>query len=269
MNTDGVIGQTLVAVTLGHFAGKHSAEGAVGVDDGHVDLDGLAPLQGSCRQFHKLTVEDVVDIVGLVLAIVYRYIRPCLGLVKNTRVIQPLGFPVAYGVVYVEKVAAADYLMEGAETYLRHQFPYFLSDKEEIIDYVLGLAGEALAQFRILGGHPHRTGIEMAFAHHDTAGRDQGRGGKTKLVGPQHGADYHVASGAQAAVHLDRDTAAQPVEHQGLMSFGESDFPWRARMLDGGQGRSAGAAIKAGDGDVIGAGLGHARRHRAYAHLGS
>ena len=40
------------------------------------------------------------------------------------------------------------------------------------------VSGEALAQHRVLGGDADRTGIEMALAHHDAAGRNQGRGGE-------------------------------------------------------------------------------------------
>jgi hypothetical protein len=39
---------------------------------------------------------------------------------------------------------------------------------------VLGLIGEAGAQHRVLGGDPDRAGVEVALAHHDAAGGDQG-----------------------------------------------------------------------------------------------
>jgi hypothetical protein len=75
----------------------------------------------------------------------------------------------------------------------------------------------------------------MALAHHDAAGRDQRRGGEAELVGAQQRADHDVAAGAQAAVDLHRDAAAQPVEHQRLVGFGQADFPGRAGMLDRGE----------------------------------
>src|SRR5207248_7298642 len=99
----------------------------------------------------------------------------------------------------------------GAVAEARHDLAYFLGDEEEIIDDVLGLPGEALAQHRILGGDPNRAGVEMALAHHDATGRDQGRGGKAEFVSPQQRADHDVASGPEAAVNLNQDAAAQPL----------------------------------------------------------
>jgi hypothetical protein len=107
----------------------------------------------------------------------------------------------------------------------RHDLAQFFGDEEEVVDHVLGLAGEALAQHRVLRGDADRAGVEVALAHHDAAGRDQRRGGKAELVGAQQRADRHVAAGAQAAVDLHRDAAAQVVEHQRLLGFGKADFP--------------------------------------------
>jgi hypothetical protein len=133
---------------------------------------------------------------------------------------------------------------------------------------VLGRALEALAQHRVLGGDAHRAGVEVALAHHDAAGRDQRRGGEAELVGAQQRADDHVAAGAQAAVDLQRNARAQAVEHQRLVGFGKADFPGAAGMLERGQRRRAGAAVIAGDRDVVGARLGDAGGHRADAHFG-
>ena len=74
--------------------------------------------------------------------------------------------------------------------------------------------------------------------------------------------------GAQAAVRLQHDAAAQAVQDERLLRLGKADLPGRAGVLDRGQRRSAGAALEAGDGDVIGARLRDARRDRADADLG-
>ena len=92
-----------------------------------------------------------------------------------------------------------------------------------------GCAGEALAQHRVLGGDPDRAGVEVALAHHDAAGRDQRRGRKAELVGAEQRADHDVAAGADAAVDLHGDAAAQPVGDERLVGFGEPDLPRRAR----------------------------------------
>ena len=91
---------------------------------------------------------------------------------------------------------------------------------------------------------------------------------EAELVGAKQRADHHVAAGADAAVDLHGDAAAQPVRHQRLVSLGEPDFPRRAGVLDRGQRRGAGAALEAGDGDVVGARLGDAGRDRADTDFG-
>ena len=168
----------------------------------------------------------------------------------------------------VEHLHLPDHLVEGAEAHRRHQLAHLFGDEEEEVDDVLGLAGEALAQHRVLGGDADRAGVEMALAHHDAAGGDQRRRGEAELVGAEQRADDDVAAGAHAAVDLHRDAAAQAVRDQRLVGLGEADLPRRAGMLDRGQRRGAGAALEAGDGDVVGARLGDAGGDRADADFG-
>ena len=168
----------------------------------------------------------------------------------------------------VEHLHLADHLVEGAEAERGHQFAHFLGDEEEIVDDVLGLALEALAQHGILRGDADRAGVEMALAHHDAAGGDQRRGGKAEFVGAEQGAHDDVTPGADAAIDLHRDARAQAVDHQRLVRLGEADFPRAAGMLDRGERGGAGAALEAGDGDVIGARLGDAGGDGADADFG-
>jgi hypothetical protein len=159
----------------------------------------------------------------------------------------------------------ADDLVELAHAHGGHDLAHFLGDEEEIVDDVLGRALEALAQHRILGGDADRAGVEVALAHHQAAGRDQRRGREAELVGAQQRADDDVAAGAQAAIDLQRDARAQPVQHQRLVRLGKAHLPGAAGMLDRGQRRGARAAVIAGNGDVVGARLGDAGRDRAHA----
>ena len=108
----------------------------------------------------------------------------------------------------------------------------------------------------------------MALAHHDAAGRDQRRRREAELVGAEHRADHHVAPGTNAAVDLHGNTSAQAVGDQRLVGLGQPDLPGRARVLDRGERGSAGAALEARDGHVVGSRLGDAGRDRADADLG-
>ena len=165
----------------------------------------------------------------------------------------------------VEHLHLSDHFVEGAIAHLRHQFPHLFGDEEEVVDDVLGLALEAPAQHRVLRRHADRAGIEMTLAHHDAARRDQRRGGEAELIGAEQRADDDVAPGADAAVDLHGDAAAQALRDQRLVRFGKPDLPRAAGMLDRGERRRAGPALESGDGHVVRARLGDAGRDRADA----
>ena len=135
---------------------------------------------------------------------------------------------------------------------LRHDRARFLGDEEEEVDDVLGAALELRAQHRVLRRHPDRAGVEVALAHHDAALGDQRRGREAELVGAEQRADDDVAPGLHLAVGLHADAAAQAVQHQRLLRLGEAELPRRAGVLDRAPRRRAGAAVVAGDHDVVG-----------------
>ncbi len=220
---------------------------------GRSSLTGFFSSMASRQSSISFTVEHLVEAVVLPLGIVDGDLGRHLRLMEDAAEIEALGLPMVDRLALVEDLGLADHLGEGAEAERGHVFAHLLGDEEEIIDDVLGLALEARAQHRVLGGDADRAGVQMAFAHHDAAGGDQRRGGEAELVGAEQRADQHVAAGADAAVDLHGDAAAQAVQHQRLLGLGEADLPGGAGMLDRGQRRSAGAALEAGDGDVVGA----------------
>jgi hypothetical protein len=146
----------------------------------------------------------------------------------------PLAFQWSMALAHLEAVHLPDHLVEGAEAELGHQLAHLFGDEEEVVDDVLGLAGEALAQLRVLGGDAHRAGVQMALAHHDAARDDQRRGGEAELVGAEQRADDHVAAGAHAAVGLHGDA---PRRRSAPASGGsrQGRSPRGAGVLDGGQ----------------------------------
>ena len=97
---------------------------------------------------------------------------------------------------------------------------------------------------------------------------DERRGGESEFLRSQQRGDGHVAAGLQLAVHLQAHAAAQIVHHQHLLRLGKAELPGNARVPDGADRRSAGAAVVAADEDDVGMRLGHARRHRAHADFG-
>ena len=155
-----------------------------------------------------------------------------------------------------------------AEAELRHELAHFHGDEAHEVDDVLRLAGELLAQARILRRDAGRAGVEMADAHHDAAGRDQRRGREAEFLGAEQRGDDDVATGLQLAVGFDRDAAAQIVQHQRLVRLGEAELPRQAGVRDRGLRRCAGAAVVAADQHDVGVRLRDAGGDRADADFG-
>ena len=161
--------------------------------------------------------------------------------------IEALRLPMLDRFLRLERVGAADHFVDRAETELRHDFAHFLRDEVHEVHDVLGIAGEVLAQLRVLRRDADRAGVQMADAHHDAAERDERRGGETEFLRAEQRGDDHVAPGLQLAVRLDADAAAQIVQHERLVRFGEAEFPRHARVFDRGQRRRARAAVVTAD----------------------
>src|SRR2546423_13493702 len=89
--------------------------------------------------------------------------------VQDGREIQALSLPMTDRIFNVEHVDTADHLIHRAEAEFSHVLTNLLGNEEEEIDYVLGLALEAFAQFGILRRDAHRTRVQVALAHHDAA----------------------------------------------------------------------------------------------------
>ena len=191
-----------------------------------------------------------------------------LGTGEEWRQVEPAALRGTGGDVGLEQVDAADQLLPVAQAEGGDQDARLLGDGEQVVDDVLDPAGEALAQLRVLRRDPDRAGVQVADAHHHAAHRDQRSGRDPDLVGAEQGGDDDVAAGAHAAVGLEDHRVAQAVGDQRLLGLGEPDLPGNSGVLDRGLRRGPGAAVVAGDDDVVGARLGDAGGDRAHPGLG-
>ena len=267
LDMDGIVRQALVREAAHHLAGEHGAHGPVHVADGLDEADLLATFQCRPCLLDQDMIQRALQPMILRLHLATRHVGRHGRVVEHPREIQPLRLPVLDAAPHVQKLRAADQLVEGAHPQLRHQLAHFIGHEEEVVHDVLGLAGETAAQHRILRGHAHRAGVEVALAHHDAALGHQRCRGKAEFIGAQDAADHHVAPGLHLTIGLDAHAAAQAVEHQRLLRFGKPQLPRRAGMLERRQRAGARAAIVAGNGDVVRLGLGDTRGHRAHAHF--
>ena len=190
-----------------------------------------------------------------------------LRLIENAGKINALRLPMVNCGAHVQPIHAAHHFIHRPEAKLRHQLPHFFGDEEEVIDHMFRHAGEARTQHRVLRRDANRAGVQMAFAHHDAASRDQGRRGEAEFIRPQQRANHHIAPGAQAAIHLHGNAPAQPIQHECLLRFSQPNLPGRTRMRQRCQRRSARAALIARNRHVIGPRLGNAGRDGADTHF--
>src|SRR3546814_11753212 len=63
----------------------------------------------------------------------------------------------------VQQVRPADHLVERVEAELGEGFTDLLGDEGEQVHHLLGRARELVAQARVLGAHPDRTGVRVAL----------------------------------------------------------------------------------------------------------
>src|SRR4051812_36465876 len=80
------------------------------------------------------------------------------GIVKNGREIESARLPVVHRWLHIEHVDAADHLVHGAESHLRHVFADLLGNKEKEINHVLRLTLKLFPQQRVLCGNAYRAG---------------------------------------------------------------------------------------------------------------
>jgi len=202
-----IVGQAGVAVPLGDLSGQHRADGAVDVADRQVDRHRQQLVQRRSRQGDKSMIQRLFQVVVLGLGLIERGAGGGLGFVQDPRQVDAADLGIV-ALPLQQSVALADHLVETPEPEPGHQLTHFRCDEQEEIGHILGLADEAVAQFGVLGRDADRAGVEVALAHHDAAGRDQGGGGEAELVRAQQRPDDHVAAGAHTAVDLDGDAVA-------------------------------------------------------------
>ena len=126
----------------------------------------------------------------------------------------------------------ANHVLHGFEAQLRHDLAQLFSDEEEIIHHMLGLAGELASEDGVLGGDPHGAGVQMTFAHHDATLDHQRRCGKAKLIGTEQGSDRYIATCFHLPIGLHTNAVSEPIHHQCLLRFGQSNLPRAPSVLD-------------------------------------
>ena len=226
LHRDRVFRQARMAIALGDFARQHGAGGAVGVADLRDDFDRRSRVRARAWPARSACGRECARCRGSAPRPCCVATGPCTsGLAKIFEKSRPLAFQWLIASCWSSHSVAPISSSERLDAHGGHEFAHLFGDEEEIVDDMLGLALEALAQFRILRGNADRAGVEMALAHHDAARGNQRRRGKANLIGAEQCGDHHIAAGADAAIGLHRDAAAQIDWRPASAGFRPGRFP--------------------------------------------
>jgi hypothetical protein len=265
MEADRIVGQTLGPVAAGDGAAQHRAHHPVDVANGQRGPDGPAFGQGRAAEVQQCLA-------------VQRPIQPMILLnLAGARLVR--GRLVEQGA----EVQAAPSGVRSGRIRSRSERPIISSTVRKPNSAINSRTSWAikrmklttccgspwkLAQRRVLRGHAHGAGVQVADAHHDAAQRHQRRRGKTELFGPQQGGNENIAPRFELAVRFQAHAGAQAVEHEGLVGFGQPQLPGQPACLMLVWGDAPRAAVVAADEDDVGLAFGHPGGHRAHAHFG-
>ena len=233
-----------VAKLAGDLAAKNRAERAVGVANfqfnGHrlglCHVKALLELLHQHAHIRRFFQAEVVNILGVeVYAAVFHQ-----RVFQQGSQVHLACAGTSRGILDFQQVGAANQFIHGMHAQAGHVFAQILGHKAHKVDDVFRLALKALAQLGVLGADAQRAGA------------------KAELFSAQHGGNGHIAAAHQLAVSFNAHAGAQAVHDQALVCFGKAQLPRQAGIVDGVARCSAGAAVKAGNQNHFGTGLGNA-----------
>ncbi len=179
---DRAFGQAVLAEAACDLAAQHAADGAVHVAHRHVDAHRLAPLEGGLGSLESTSRRARCSSRGL---------APIVLLMPTP------GFASAFISTSEKSSLEAFQCLMSVRVRMRSTCPTIswmvrkpscamisrVSSATKNMKFTTcsGWAVELCTQDRVLRGDADRTGVEVAFAHHDAAGRHQRRGREAEL----------------------------------------------------------------------------------------
>ena len=186
---------------------QHATDNTIGVDDNEFVIDLFATLECRFSQIDEMIIQSPIQFVILLMNTVctekmFRFLGRC----EHAGKVQALCLPMSHSLADDQRIHTANHFIDGSETEFRHDHAQLFGHHEKIVDDVLRLAGEFLAQLRVLRRNADRTRIEVTLAHHDAAQCDQWRGGETKLLRAQQYCNGDVPAGLDLTIRLQDNT---------------------------------------------------------------
>ena len=175
--------------------------------------------------------------------------------VESCDEVDALGLPVSIGRRMSSRSTRPTISSKLAEAQLRHQLAHFLGDEEEVVDHVLGLAGECLRSTGSCVATPTGQVLRWHLRIMMQPAAINGAVAKPNSSAPSSAPTTTSRPVLRPPSTCTAMRPRRPFQHQGLLRLGEADLPGRAGMVQRRQRAGAGAALKAGDRDMIGARL--------------
>ena len=175
VDADRALGQALAPVTSRDLAGQDPADGAVHVAQAPLEDDALAVLErglGLARSAASRgwSVERGLRSADAVARRRRGRRRASASTLERST---PRAFQWSIAASVSSRSARPISSSKRPDAQRGHQLAGLLGHEEEELHDVLGRAGEALAQHRVLRGDADRARVEVADAHHDAAHRDR------------------------------------------------------------------------------------------------
>ena len=251
------IARSSIAVAAGDFAGNARPDGAVVVANPVAVLAARTGLDARQHVADHLlgqfaTVEGFVARLQAAL----RLVRGNAGFVQQGLQVQPL-LPVGFTRQHTQQIGATDEVVETSYTEHRHQFAHLAGDPVEEFHHSLHLTAKMpAAQYRVLCCHACCAVVQVADTQVLAAHDDKRCGAETEALRTQQCRLDDIQSSLDTTIHLQPDTFTQVVGAQDLVCLAQPQFPRTAGILHRRQRAGAGAAVIAGNGDLVGVGLG-------------
>ena len=123
------------------------------------------------------------------------------------------------------------HLFNSAESKFSHDLAYFFSDELKEVDDEFGLTTESFTQNWVLCRNTNWTSIEVTHAHHDATADNKWSCREAKFFCTEKRSNNYVSTGLHLTVGLHDNTVAQTIQHERLLCFSQTKFPWPTSML--------------------------------------
>ena len=191
-------------------------------------------LQRRRAELDQLVVDRLFEAVVLRYRLEHAHAVPWGGRRQHVREVEPFGLPAGAFAAHLQPIRAADQLGQAADPERGHDLAHLVGHVKHEADHVFGLPVELRAQDRVLRRDADRAGVQVAFAHHDAAARDQRCRREPELLGAEQRGDHDIAPGAHSVRPLVGSRGCEIVLHQYLVRLAKPSSQ-DAGVFDGGE----------------------------------